>query len=112
MTTETDLCMLSAITTYNNINSLHGLRSTLQYEYNQRMKEFEQAEYNATVSELSNNLIGMNAVNILDKTRITSDVYVNALSYLMFLKRKRTGTVKARGCAHGRPQRELYQKMK
>ena len=51
------------------------------------MKEFEQAGYNATVSELSSNLIGMDAVDMLDKTQITSDVYVNALSYLMFLKR-------------------------
>ena len=74
------------------------------------MKEFEQAGYNATVSELSNNLIGMNAVDMLDKTRITSDIYVNTLSYLMFLKRKRTGAVKARGCTNGRPQQEFISK--
>ena len=34
----------------------------------------------------------------------------NALSYLMFLKRKRTGKVKARGCADGRPQRDYISK--
>jgi len=28
-----------------------------------------------------------------------------ALRYLMFLKEKRDGTIKARGCADGRPQR-------
>ena len=74
------------------------------------MKEFGQAGYNATVSELSDNLIGMDAVEMLDKSRITSDVFVNALSYLMFLKRKRTNVVKARGGADGRPQREFISK--
>ena len=74
------------------------------------MKEFEQAGYNATVSVLSDNLIGMNAVDMLDKIRITSDLYVNALSYLMFPKKKRTGAVKARGCADGRPQQEFISK--
>ena len=31
---KTDLYMLSAITTYNNIDGLHGLRSTPQYGFN------------------------------------------------------------------------------
>ena len=52
----------------------------------------------------------MDAVDMLDKSRVTSDVYANALSYLMFLKRKRTSKVKARGCADGRPQREYISK--
>ena len=74
------------------------------------MKEFEQTGYDATVFELSDNLIGMNIGDMLDKKRITSDVYMHALSYLMFLKRKRTGAVKARGCANGRPQQEFISK--
>ena len=65
------------------------------------MKEFGQARYNATVSELSDNFIGMDAVEMLDKSRITSDVFMNALSYFMFLKRKKTDFVKARGCVDG-----------
>ena len=69
------------------------------------MKEFWQEEYDATVSELSNNLVEMEAVDMIDKPRITSDVYMNALSYLMFLKTKKTDVVKARGCADGRPKR-------
>ena len=56
---ETDLHMLSVITTYNNIDGLHGLRSTPQYGFNQGMKEFEQAGYNATVSDLTNRLVCM-----------------------------------------------------
>ena len=48
------------------------------------------------MSELNDNLIGMDIVEMLDKSRITSDVFTNALSYLMFLKKKRTDIVKAR----------------
>jgi hypothetical protein len=33
-----------------------------------------------------------------------------SLGYLMFLKRKRCGKIKARGCADGRPQREYITK--
>ena len=102
--------MLSAITTYNSIDGLHGLRSTPQYGFNRGMKEFGQAGYDATVWELSDNLIGMDAVEMLDKSCITSDVFMNALSYLMFLKRKRTDVVKVRGCADRRPQREFISK--
>ena len=98
---KTDLYMLSAITTYNNIDGLHGLRSTSQYGFNRGMKEFGQVGYDATVSELSNNPIGMDAVAMLDKSRIISDVFMNELSYLMFLKRKRTDIEKATGCADG-----------
>ena len=49
-------------------------------------------------------------VYMLDKSRITitNDMYMNALSYLMFLKRKRTRVVKARGYADGRPQQHKF----
>ena len=40
---KTDLYMLSAITTYNNIDSLYSLRATPQYEFNRGMKDFGQA---------------------------------------------------------------------
>ena len=107
---KTDLYVLSAIITYNNIDGLHGLRSSPQYGFNRGMKEFGQSGYDATVSELTGNLIGIDAVEMLDKSRITSDVFMNALSYLMFLKRKRTDVVKARGCEDGQPQREFISK--
>ena len=64
----------------------------------------------STVSELSNHLIDMDAMDMLDKTQITSDVHVNVLSYLMFLNRKRTSAVKAKGCVDGRPQQEFISK--
>ena len=47
----------------------------------------------------------MNAVDMLNKKQVMSDVYINALSYLMFHKRKRTGDMKSRGeGVDGRPQ--------
>ena len=89
---------------------MDGLRISHQYGFNRGISEFGKEGYDATVSELSNNLIGMNAVKMLNKKQITSDVCINALSYLMFLKRKRTSDIKARGCADGRPQREFISK--
>ena len=44
------------------------------------MKEFGKEGYKATVSKLSNNLIGIDTVEMLEKLRVTSDVYANALS--------------------------------
>ena len=38
----------------------------------------------------------MDAVKMLDKSRISSNVFMNALSYLMFLKRKRIDVVKSK----------------
>ena len=52
----------------------------------------------------------MNAVDILDKKQITKDICIHALSFLMFLKKKRAGDVKARGGANGRPQRGYISK--
>ena len=50
------------------------------------------------------------AIDVLNKEQITKDICINALSYLMLLKRKRAGDVKARGCADGRPQCEYISK--
>ena len=105
--TDGESYMLSAIATYSNMD---GLWSTPQYGFNRGISEFGKAGYDATVSELSDNLIGMNAEKMLNKKQITSDVCINALSYLMFLKRKRTSDIKARGCANRQPQREFISK--
>ena len=52
-------------------------------------------------------------VNMLDKKKITKDVCMfSALSNLMFLEKKRTGDVKAKGYANGRPQRKYISKEK
>ena len=47
---------------------------------------------------------------ILKPEDITPEVKNKALGYLMFLKQKRNGDIKGRGCADGRPQRLYKQK--
>jgi hypothetical protein len=74
------------------------------------MKEFGKLGFEATMKELVDNLIGMGAVQMLEPNEVNKDIWCEALIYLMFLKRKRDGTVKARGCSDGRPQREYISK--
>jgi hypothetical protein len=62
--------------------------------------------YEATVKELDDNLLGMGAAQMLDPSKVSRNIRYEALNYLMFLKRKRCGKIKARGWANGRPQRE------
>ena len=85
---------------------MNGFRSiTTQYGVS-RFKNFKEERYKVTVSELNDNLMGLNTVKLLDKKEIPKDVGSNALSYLMFLKKKRSGNIKAYRCADGRPQRK------
>jgi hypothetical protein len=58
------------------------------------------------VKGLDDNLSGIGAVKMLKPSEINKNIRYEALNYLMFLKRKRCGKIKARGCADGRPQRE------
>eukprot|EP00957_Ditylum_brightwellii_P046792 3551275-Ditylum_brightwellii.AAC.1 len=44
-------------------------------------------------------------MHIVDVKSLTRDQKISALRYLMFLKEKRFGEVKGRGCADGRKQR-------
>ena len=55
--------MFSVIAMYSNMD---GLQSTPKYGFIIGMTEFKQKGYNTTVSELSDNLIGIYAVNMLD----------------------------------------------
>ena len=41
---------------------------------------------------------------------LTTEQWREALAYLMFLKQKRCGTIKTRGCADGRKQRDKITK--
>ena len=59
--------MLSVIATCSDINKL---RSTTQCNFSRGLKEFKQEGYGTTVSKLNNNLIRMNAVNVLNKKQI------------------------------------------
>ena len=65
----------------------------------------------AITKELDKNLIGKNAIDMLPAKSITNDMMKMLLAYLMFLKRKRCGKIKARGCADGRSQKEYITKL-
>jgi hypothetical protein len=99
--------VLNTITSYSNIEAS---KSTPQYGFNRGLKEFGELGYEATVKELDDNLLGMGAVKMLKPSEINKNIRYEALNYLMFLKRKRCGKIKARGCADGRPQREYISK--
>ena len=75
------------------------------------MKVFKEKGYKAKVKELNKNLIGRTVIYILPTRSITHDMMKMSLVYLMFLKRKRAGQIKARGCADGKPQREYITKL-
>ena len=85
--------------------------STPQYGFKKGLKVFKDAGYDATLKELDKNLIGKNVFKMLQPKSITYDIMKMSLDYLMFLKRKRFGKIKARGCADGRPQREYITKL-
>jgi hypothetical protein len=99
--------VLNTIATYSNIEAS---KSTPQYGFNKGLKEFGTPGYEATVKELDDNLLGMGAVQMLNPSQVGKNIRYEALNYLMFLKRKRCGKIKARGCADGRPQREYISK--
>ena len=92
-------------------DNLEATLSTPQYGFEKGLKVFKELGYNATMKELDKNLIGKNVMNMLPARSITHDMMKMSLGYLMFLKRKRCGKIKARGCADGRPQREYITKL-
>jgi hypothetical protein len=74
------------------------------------LKEFGTPGHEATAKELDDNLLGMGAVEMMKPSEINKTIRYDELNYLMFLKRKRCGKIKARGCVDGRPQREYILK--
>jgi hypothetical protein len=99
--------VLNTITSYSNIEAS---KSTPQYGFNRGLKESGELGYAATVKELDDNLLGMGAVKMLKPSELSKNIRFEALNYLMFLKRKRCGKIKARGCADSRPQRVYISK--
>ena len=86
--------------------NLETTLSTPQYRFQKGMNFFKKSRHEVIVKELDKNLTGQNVINILPAPSITHAMIKMSLAYLMFLKRKRSGLVKARGCADSRPQRE------
>ena len=52
----------------------------------------------------------MNYIEVLHVAELDDTIKKKALNYLMFLKHKRYGKIKARGCANRRPQKEYISK--
>ena len=91
--------------------NLEATLSTPQYGFQKVMKVFKEKGHKATAKELNKNLIGKNVINMLLARSITYDVMKMSLTYLMFLKIKRSGQDKAREYTDGRPQREYIAKI-
>jgi len=76
---------------------------------NKGIKTFGQAGIDAVKKEMKH-LHKRKVMEAKKPTELTPTQRREALGYLMFLKRKRCGTVKGRGCADGRPQRKYISK--
>ena len=99
--------VLSTIASYSNIEAS---KFTPQFGFNRGLKGFGELGYEATVKELDDNLLGMGVVRMLKPSEINKNIRYEALNYLIFLKRKQCGKVKARGCVDGQPQKEYISK--
>ena len=97
------MCIAAAINQYNN---LEATQVTKQYGVRQGIKIFGDDGIDAVLKELKQ-LHDRVVVTPVDPNTMSDELKANALPYLMFLKRKRCGSIKGRGCADGRRQREF-----
>ena len=56
------------------------------------------------ISAVKAELQQLHDLKVMEAKPLTTTRKQEVLGYLMFLKRKRNGKIKARGCADGRPQ--------
>jgi hypothetical protein len=75
-----------------------------QHSMKRGIKEFGEAGVNAVLKELQQ-LHDRKVLEPVSSDNITREEKRASLQYLMFLKKKRNGTIKGRGCADGRKQR-------
>jgi Reverse transcriptase (RNA-dependent DNA polymerase) len=75
-----------------------------QYSIKKGLKEFGRDGAAAVVAEMQQ-LEDRDVLEPRRRSMLTSEERHRALQYLMFLKQKRCGRIKARGCADGRKQR-------
>jgi hypothetical protein len=83
--------------------------ATPQMSMRQGIKCFGEAGVQAVKKELKQ-VHDRSVMKACHKHNLTPEQRQEALAYLMFLKRKRCGTIKGRGCADGRPQRRYIAK--
>jgi hypothetical protein len=80
-----------------------------QYNLKQGIKKFGDDGKAAVMIELQQ-LYDRDVMKPFEKYDLTPAERKGALRYLMFLKEKRDGMIKGRGCASGRSQREYMTK--
>jgi Reverse transcriptase (RNA-dependent DNA polymerase) len=87
------------------------LESTVMTQYNMHkgLKVFGDAGVTAVLKEL-NQLHTRKVLEPVEADSLSPSEKYASLQYLMFLKEKRDGTIKGRGCADGRKQREYTNK--
>jgi hypothetical protein len=88
--------------------TLEGIALT-QYSLNKGIKVFKEQGIEAVSKELSQ-LHMRQVLHPVHAQALRPEQKQRALPYLMFLTEKRNGTIKARGCADGRSQREYTEK--
>ena len=83
---------------------IEASKAISQYGFKKGLSLFGDEGYQAAKNELKVNLLRRGCIDMLSWKNLTWDIRKQALGYLMFLKRKRSGKMKGRGCADGRPQ--------
>ena len=87
----------------NGLNAYVNHMLLTQFGIKKGLELFEQEGVNAVLKELRQ-MHTMEVVEPLHPGIVTKEMRARALNYLMFLKRKKSGVVKGRGCADGRKQ--------
>jgi hypothetical protein len=87
------------------VENIKEIQATPQMNMRAGLKLFGESGAMAVKKEI-NQLHERKVMTPCHKKALTSEQRKDALGYLMFLKRKRCGKVKGRGCADGRKQRE------
>jgi hypothetical protein len=80
-----------------------------QYNLKQGIKKFGEKGKQAVMIELQQ-LYNRDVMKAVNKDNLMQDEQRGALRYIMFLKEKRCGKIKGRGCTDGRPQRDYMTK--
>jgi hypothetical protein len=81
----------------------------IQYNLKQGIRKFGNPGKAAVMTELQQ-LYHQDVMIPINKYDLTATERKGVLQYLMFLKEKRCGTIKGRGCTDGRPQRDYMTK--
>ena len=94
---------------YGHLHTVLEHTAFTQHSVKKGLKLFGKAGEQAILKELQQ-LHGRSVIKPKHPNKLTKSEKRDALQYLMFLKEKRTGQIKGRGCADGRKQRSFLSK--